>query len=155
MALLVWGCVHDNPGGASLQPGDFIPSFSVQMEDGSQLSSKDLLGQPSCIVFFNTTCGDCRRTLPHVQKVYEEFGEKVRFVAISREQAKADVRDWWDANGITLPFSAQADRSVYELFASSRIPRIFIVDSEGRIRKGYDDNPCPGYAELKSDFASF
>ena len=155
MALLVWGCVLDRPGGAVVQPGDTLPSFTVQMEDGSVLSSRDLLGNPSCIIFFNTTCGDCRRTLPHVQRVYEEYGEKVRFVAISREQVAADVREWWNANGITLPFSAQADRAVYSLFAESRIPRIYIVDSEGRIQSAYDDNPCPDYETLKGKLSAF
>lgn len=154
-ALLLWGCIKDNPGGAVVQPGDFLPSFTVRMEDGSLLNSQDLVGNPSCIIFFNTTCGDCRRTLPHVQRVYEEYGDKVRFVAISREQVAADVRAWWNANGITLPFSAQADRAVYSLFAESRIPRIYIVDSEGRIQTAYDDNPCPDYETLRVKLSAF
>ena len=78
----------------------------------------------------------------------EQFGDAVRFVAISRAQTAEEVSAWWKQNGIGIPFSAQADRKVYELFASSRIPRIYISDREGIVQACFDDNPCPDYERL-------
>ena len=147
-ALLVSGCLVQEPNSTGIQPGDRIPAFQLELNDGTSLNSADLLGSPSLIVFFHTACGDCQRTLPVVQQTYEQYGEKVRFVAISRAESAVDIRSWWKGNGITLPFSAQEDRQIYELFASSRIPRIYIANSQGVVVSCYDDNPCPDYETL-------
>ena len=146
-AFLWAGCVAE-PVSTGIQPGDRIPAFKLEMNDGSSLSSDDLLGMPSLIVLFHTSCGDCQRTLPQVQLAYERFGDRVRFVAISRAEPAAEIRSWWKGNGITLPFSAQEDRQVYELFAASRIPRIYIANSNGVVENCYDDNPCPDFETL-------
>lgn len=147
-ALLLAGCIADEPNGTDVQVGDRIPAFKLEMNDGSSLTSEDLIGNPSLIILFHTSCADCRLTLPQVQLVYEKFGSQVRFVAISRAESAAEIRSWWKENGITLPFSAQEDRQVYELFASSRIPRIYIANSKGVVEYCYDDNPCPDYETL-------
>ena len=146
--LLFVACTAQEPKADAVGPGDSITDFSVIMDDGTVLSSAGLAGSPSLIVFFNTTCADCRRTLPHVQTAYLNYGTKVRFVAISRAQAREDVSQWWAANGMSVPFSAQEDDKVYKLFAQSRIPRIFISGADGKVLYAYDDNPCPDFAEL-------
>ena len=143
-------CIRDDVGGGNVQPGDRLPEFRLSMDDGSLLRSDDLLGSPSLLIFFNTTCPDCQRTLPVVQQVYEQYGTQLRFVAVSRAQPASDVRVWWEANGITLPFSAQEDRKVYDLFASSVIPRIYVSDRDAVVRFAFDDSPCPGYADLEN-----
>ena len=151
LAFFLLACVRDNGQGANLQVGDSLPLFCIQMEDGTTLKTADLLDSPSLLIFFHTSCSDCRATLPRVQKLFEEYGEQCRFVAVSREQSTPEVRAWWDANGITLPFSGQKDRSVYSLFATTRIPRVYVVDDGGIVRYSYDDNPCPEYAQLKEN----
>ena len=148
LAALAAACVYHQPDGQGIETGDRLPAFVVTMDDGSSLSSGDLLGAPSLLVFFHTTCPDCRRTLPVVQQAYEKYGGNARFVAISRAQGAAEIKSWWQQNGITLPFSAQEDRKVYELFASSRIPRIYICDSRGVVVRCFDDNPCPAFEDL-------
>ncbi len=50
------------------------------------------------------------------------------FVCISREEGEASVKAYWEENGFTMPYSAQTDRSVYNLFASSGIPRRYEAD---------------------------
>lgn len=147
--LLFFGCTNESEGEWSLKTGESMPSFEVAMENGTLVRSVDLLGSPSLLIFFNTGCSDCRKTIPLVQKAHVKFGDRVRFVAISREQHEKDVRSWWDDNGISIPFSGQEGREVYEKFASSRIPRIYIMNSDGVITAAFDDNPCPTYENLE------
>lgn len=114
--------------------GQRLPVFDVTLADGSVFSSADLAGRPVVIVFFNTTCGDCRKELPTVQELYGDLGEAVRFVCIGRAEPAADVAAYWAANGLTLPYSAQSDRRVYELFATRAIPRVYVADAAGIVR---------------------
>lgn len=127
--------VDDPVGEEKVQVGDRLPEFSVVMNDGRVVSPEVLRGKPSLIVFFSTTCRDCQRELPGLDRRYREHGTDTTFVAISREQGDAEVAAYWTSNGFTLPYSPQADRSVYSLFATSGIPRIYISDATGIVRQ--------------------
>lgn len=150
--LFLVSCIREErPGGADLGPGDSLPRFSVAMDDGSVLASSDLAGTVSVVVFFNTGCPDCREELPAVQKLYDNWREVAAIVCISREEGAAEIRRYWEENGFTLPFSAQQDRSVYELFASSGIPRIYVCAPDLTIAAVHDDSPLASYEDLVQD----
>ncbi|MDE7351401.1 MAG: redoxin domain-containing protein [Muribaculaceae bacterium] len=113
-----------------LQPGDALPQFEVMTIDGKKISSADSYTAELVIVFFNTTCSDCRRELPIMQKQYEanqKLPERERsiYICISRAEGAADVERYWTENHLSLPVSAQPDRRIYSMFASIGIPRIF------------------------------
>lgn len=118
--------------------GDKLPDFSVVMDNGQVVSNDSLKGSFSLIMFFHTTCGDCRQTLPIIQQAYETWPQ-VRFVLISRAQTADSLKTYWQRNGLTLPYSAQSDRKVYEKFATSVVPRVYLCDPETVVRKAYDD----------------
>lgn len=108
--------------------GDTLPAFALSMSDGSCLSTSDLRGKPSLILFFSTDCPDCTEVLPALNRRYLAHGGDTSFVAIGREQPYEVVADYWSQQGLSLPFSAQSDRAVYSLFARRGIPRIYISD---------------------------
>lgn len=114
--------------------GDELPAFTVLMNDGQSLSSSQLRDKPSLIVFFSTSCPDCQRELPLLNARYLAHGMDTTFVAISREEGWESVSSYWQQQGLSLPVSAQSDRTVYSLFAKKGIPRIYISDAQGIIR---------------------
>lgn len=144
---LALSCVNEKEdagtGPDTVEVGDVLPDFAVVMDDGRTAGSGSLQGKPSFILFFNTACGDCRRELPVVQQMYERYGADGRmvFMAISREQDAVSVGEYWEDNGLTIPFSAQADRTVYRLFAYSSIPRIYVADASRVVRAVFTDSP--------------
>ena len=104
------------------------------------------------IAFFTTSCPDCRRELPKLDALYRSYGsDSVAFVCISREEGRAGIEAYWRENGLTLPYSAQEDREVYELFAGSGVPRVYVSSPDLVVRKVYDDDPIAGYDELAAD----
>lgn len=127
------GCIGENEEPEwSLQSGDALPQFEVTTIDGKNISSADSYCARMIIIFFNTTCPDCRRELPILQKEYEENlklpeAEQSLYICISRAEGTEDVERYWTGNNLTLPVSAQSDRSIYSLFASIGIPRIFFA----------------------------
>ena len=70
------------------------------------------------------------------------------FMAISREQDAVAVGEYWADNGLTIPFSAQTDRTVYHLFAYSSIPRIYVVDASRIVRAVFTDSPLATSEDL-------
>lgn len=117
--------------------GQRLPDFTVTTSDSSLVSSGNLRGHASVIVFFSTQCKDCQRALPALQNVYNKYKARVTFVCISRAQSGNDVAAYWQAQGLNMPYSAQTDRSVYALFATAGIPRVYVSDNNGIVRAIY------------------
>ena len=151
LTVLCSSCIKEKENGADLAVGDSLPEFSVTMNDGTKVGTKQLSAGISCIMFFTTACPDCRETLPHMQRIYDEFAPKgVTFAIISREDGITTVSEYWASEGFTMPFSAQSDRSVYELFAKTRVPRVYI-NKDGLIKAIFTDIPAnPTYEDIKA-----
>ena len=145
------GCINEKIEGADLKVGDMIPDFEVVMNDGRVVTDDDLKESSSVVMFFHTSCRDCQQALPVMQRIYDEYASKgVPFVLISREEVQQDIEFFWKREGLEMPYSAQTDRSVYELFAQTRIPRVYICEKGGKIRYIFTDDPNPSYDDLKS-----
>jgi len=138
----------DTPtNGIDLCIGDHIPPFSIIMNNGKIISNKSLEGEISIIVFFNTKCKDCQKELPVIQRFYENH-PNIPIICISRAQDKKSIAFYWQANQLTLPYSAQENRDIFELFAYHTIPRIYIIDENGIIQYIFTDNPLAQYEDL-------
>ena len=143
------GCIKEKQTGADLKVGDRLPDFEVVMDDGTVVTDDILSETVSVVMFFHTSCPDCRQVLPQMQKVYDEYASAgVRIVLISREDPKESVESFWLENGLKMPYSAQNDRKIYEKFAATRIPRVYVNEKGGIIRYVFTDDPNPSYDEI-------
>jgi len=152
LAMVLTGCINDNgePDGANIQVGEKLPRFSVVMNDGGTVSNLSLDGKVSLIMLMTVTCPDCKAQLPIVESIYENYrnNDNVAILAISRQQGENIVGPYWRDNNLNLPYSAQNSRDVYSLFAQSGVPRIYISDRSGTVRKITTDSPIATYGEL-------
>lgn len=151
-AVTAGGCLTEGDEPArSLAAGDRLPDFTVTMADGEVVSRTSLAGNPGVVVLFSTSCSDCREELPRVQEAADECAVAVpdaRFICIAREEDAASVASYWHEHGLTLPYSPQPDRKVYEIFASSVIPRLYVFDRKGVITAVYADDALPSVADI-------
>ena len=144
-------CIKDDePGTGEIGVGDTIPDLTVQMSDGSTVTGASLRSGVALIMFFNTGCPDCRNTLPAVEQMFNRFKGDVSFALISREQVDEDIAPYWESQGYTLPYSAQTDGYVYNLFATSRVPRVYICHN-GIVKYMYHDNPIATAQDLEGN----
>lgn len=146
--LVLWGCgnIHEEDDVVErIVVGSRVPIFSVNVVDYEGLttsfSTNRLYGE-TVIVFFSTQCKDCQRELPELNDYYLKHKDDDGFqmVAISRAEGEQSVADFWSANNLQIPYSAQEDRKIYDLFASSVIPRVYFVSSSGIITKVLIEN---------------
>ena len=150
LGLIISSCIKEEQG-VELVVGDRLPDFEVVMNDGSVVDDDILSEGVSVVMFFHTSCPDCQQALPRMQQIYDEYISKgVYFAFISREEGVVDIESYFKEKGLKLPYSAQNDRKVYEQFAQTRIPRIYICEKGGIIRYIFTDDPVPSYDQLKS-----
>lgn len=149
-SLMTVGCISDDEPEIEekVKVGDFLPEFTVTTNGGKIIATEDLRGQKGMIVFFNTSCPDCQQELPVVQEVYNRLRGECDVLCISRGEGPESVSAYWESQRLTLPCSAQSDRKVYELFATSIIPRIYVYSSGLRVTALFSDNPLPSAEQL-------
>ncbi|MDE6231378.1 MAG: TlpA family protein disulfide reductase [Muribaculaceae bacterium] len=151
LLLTISSCVSEEPQPDPLEVGDSCPRFSILTDAGLTLSMPDSDGRYSVIIFFNTECPDCRKELPVIQNVYDEINRQdipATLIAISRNQSEEEVASYWRHNNLSIPFSAQTDTKIYNLFAASIIPRIYIANPDGIITHIWTDTPLPTSAQI-------
>ena len=148
--VLPCSCIEEEqPSDDVIMLGSRLPDFEVTMDNGEIINGETLRNAPSIVMFFHTSCPDCRQTLPQVQHLYDEYAHRgMQFVLISREEGATSVADYWTKNGLTMPYSAQTDRRIYELFAYRRVPRVYVSDSVGVVQYIFTDAPIPTYDVL-------
>lgn len=123
--------------------GDSAPAFEITASDDTKFTSPTgFNGKTTLLVFFQTTCGDCQREIPKALDLWHELADEddVQVLFINRAQTAADVYKYWNeykkTNGYeSMPvFYLDPSREVFSLFATSYIPRVYIIDSTGTIK---------------------
>ena len=125
--------------------GDALPHFSVTLMDSTLVSNATWAGRSLVLILFSIECPDCQRELPQVERFYQMVRERedVFTLGISRGGGHDAVTGYWAQSGLTFPCSPQEDRRIYNLFASSVVPRVYVVSPQGRVTHMYDDTNMP------------
>jgi thiol-disulfide isomerase/thioredoxin len=128
--------------GASAPPrvGDPAPPLSIDryygdpdLPDASALSWDDLAGRVTVLEFSATWCAPCIAAIPHMNELVEAFAdESVVFLTVSNE-TESQAEKLATEHGLKGVLAWDADGSTFEAFWVNGIPRVAIIDREGRI----------------------
>lgn len=134
--LSLTACIREDlPAGSfALEECDLLPEFSISNPDGT-VSNKDLENKFALIIFFSTTCSDCREAFPDISTLYNTYKDNpsVRILLIARSETEEQVTAYFREHQYDMKFFADPDRNVYSLFADNTIPRVFLADKSGTI----------------------
>jgi peroxiredoxin len=134
-ATMLAGCFSEKKNGSdSLPLGAQMPEFSVSGPSGT-MTSNQLKGTRSVVVFFRTTCPDCSREMPNVETAFKRVaGSGVRFVAVSKEDdAVTKVPEYWEATGMTMPWYLNPTGEMFTAFDIHFVPTLYLFGSDGKV----------------------
>ena len=113
----------------------------------SEVKLSDYVGKGKYVLldFWSPWCGPCKREIPNIKKVYEQYGgEKFEVVSIAvweREPVKVTM-DTAAELGMNWPQINNAGREAAELYGVEGIPHLVLFGPDGTILKrgfhGYD-----------------
>ncbi|MBD5322338.1 MAG: redoxin domain-containing protein [Bacteroides sp.] len=118
--------------------GMVFPDFEVcDTDKGVHPFSKYVTpGKYTFIDFWASWCGPCRSAIPHVRKLYNGYADKMNVYSISCDSDEAAWRKAMDKEQMEwtqLCLNDDQLSDVAQLYLLSAIPRLLLLDPEGRI----------------------
>lgn len=141
MTMMIAGCgsdqaADDTPQTVSQEPPDpaleseFL--FTAYDVDGSQQSTSQWLGKQAIVLnFWGTWCPPCRKEIPDLVKVYNEFrGQDIEMLGLAVRDTPDKVINFSSANGMDWPM-LMADNSLAIKFRITGVPTTIFISRSG------------------------
>ena len=116
--------------------GKNVPEFSAKKVDGSTGILKDLIAGKKYILldFWASWCGPCKKEIPNVKKLYEQYNSKgfeVISISIDKDADawKAAVKQFQ----LKWPNLLDEGGTVANLYKVTAVPQMFLIDNTGKI----------------------
>ena len=114
--------------------GDEAPDFTATLLSGESVSLAALRGEEVLLVLFSHECPDCKMFLDDMQAAKAEFDELgVVILLVARDGESGVVEAYMSENGYEFDVVADLDRAIYNLYATTYVPRTYLIDKEGYV----------------------
>jgi len=113
------------------------PDFTLKNVAGENVRLSDFKGKVVIVDFWATWCGPCRKGIPDLISLQNEYKNKIAVIGISvdQENTKRGVPDFVKQMGINYPILYFNEKVVNDFGGISAIPTTFIIDQKGNIIK--------------------
>ena len=120
---------------AEISEGVAAPDFAfTDLATGRTLKLSDLRDKPVYLNFWATWCPPCVKELPHIQAKYEQYKDKINFVAISLDGEQEAPAQFIPSRGYTFPVGYGNEREISRAYNVEAIPMSFIIDTNGVVK---------------------
>jgi thiol-disulfide isomerase/thioredoxin len=155
--VLILFIVNNTNGGAEQgpYPPNYIPespdarpaapAFVLPSVEGGQVSLADYKGKIVILDFWATWCGPCRRGIPELIELKNEYRNKVEVIGISVDgitrdgSTVKDIKPFMKEFNINYPIALGDLKLVSNYGGIRSIPTSFIVDQNGNLTARYDE----------------
>ncbi|WP_420321965.1 TlpA family protein disulfide reductase [Flagellimonas sp.] len=110
-----------------------LANYNWQLMDleGNQTNLESNKGEVLLVNLWATWCPPCVAELPSIAKLYQDYGEKVKFVLVTSE-SQEKVMKFLQKKEYDLPVYFERSQVPYELRSGS-IPATYIINKSGKI----------------------
>lgn len=118
------------------QIGEKAPNFILENIKGQKVSLYKYLDKKIIVLnFFTTWCGNCRREIPGLNKIYKEYKKKgIEVIGIDSGEDKESVKFFAKKMKITYSVLVDENDKVASLFRVFGIPHTLVIDKKGIVK---------------------
>ena len=116
-----------------IEPPVAGPDFTLPLLGGGQLRLADERGHVVIMEFWATWCGPCRFSLPSLDVIYKQYRSRGVTVLLVNAGEPEDAVRKWAGRRFTSPILLDLQQEVGGRYHVEGIPRLFVLDQDGRI----------------------
>ena len=111
------------------------PAFTfTDLVTGKTTKLSDLRDKPVYLNFWATWCPPCVRELPHIQAKYEQYKDRIHFLAISVDSEQDAPAQFISSKGYTFTVGYGNEREISRAYNIEAIPASYIIGTDGTIK---------------------
>lgn len=136
--LILWAQVpYAQDRSSMIKIGDMAPPLALegilQASVDVGALNENLKDKIVVLEFWATWCGPCRKAIPHLNELVEEFRKKpVQFISVTDEE-EWKVKNFLKVTPISGWVGLDRDKSMFKTYGVQLIPQTVIIDQKGRI----------------------
>ncbi|WP_346864376.1 TlpA disulfide reductase family protein [uncultured Draconibacterium sp.] len=124
--------------GYIVELGQQLPSISMQLTDGTTVTTESLKGKVAMLQFTASWCSVCRKEMPHIESnIWQKHKENKDFVLIGvdMDEPLDKVLEFKETMKVTYPLALDPGAEIFYTFAAKNagVTRNVIVDKTGKI----------------------
>ena len=117
------------------------PDFILEDQYGNTHKLSDYQGKTVFLNFWATWCPPCKKEMPDIEKLYEEYGLNedevivlgVAMPNIGREGSKEDIIEFLEDEGYTFPVVFDESAELMYNYQITAFPTTFIINPKGEV----------------------
>ncbi len=113
------------------------PDFSMTDENGEKVSLSDYFGKPVMLNFWATWCGPCKMEMPHFDKAYQEYQDRMNFLIVDLTDGSRDTVEsasaFVEEEGYSFPIFFDTESEGAYTYGIDSIPTTFFINSDGTL----------------------
>lgn len=111
-----------------------IKNYNWQLQglNTDNINFSEVKGKVIFVNFWATWCPPCRAELPMIQKLYNDYKDKVAFIFVTNENWEK-VSNFFEKNNYNLPVYNSISSPPNQFLKTNSIPSSFLVDKNGSI----------------------
>lgn len=129
---------------AGAEEGAPAPDFSLLDADGNEFVLSKQEGKVVVLAFWASWCGWCKKTIPDVQKIHEQFADNDRVVVYGincreRDTTNAKAKEYIEQEKLTYHQLFNGEK-VMPLYQVQGFPAVLVIGPDGKIlhkQRGY------------------
>jgi len=132
-AALACGCEPAELDWTRVEPPVSAPAFTLPALDGGEVRLDDARGEVVIMEFWATWCGPCRYTMPSLDLIHRRHRDRGLRVFLINVGEDPDTVRKFVGEKFRTPVLLDETRQVARRYGVSGIPRLFVIDQEGRV----------------------
>ena len=126
---------QDSTRSTGINIGDLAPDFTLADLDGNPITLSDFQGNTVFINFWATWCPPCRKEMPNIESLYQDYKDSdVIVIGVDIKESVDKVREFTQKGGYSWIFVIDDTYKVTRDYAVNAIPTSYFLDKEGIIR---------------------